>query len=76
MRSDIDKVSSDLVNDKNIVYTENNVIIIKRANELDLIQIYSTNGSLVYSGYEERIDTLVRGFYIVLIGNDVLKIRL
>lgn len=61
---------------KNIVYTENGVIIIKRANESDLIQIYSTNGSLVYSGYDEYIDTLVRGLYFVIIGNDVFKIKL
>lgn len=61
---------------ENIVYTVGNSIIAKRANEADTVMVFSSNGALIYSGRDERIDDLVKGFYIVRIGNDTFKIKL
>lgn len=60
----------------NMVYTSGSSIVVRRAAADLEVKVFTTNGTLIYSGYEERIDDLVNGFYIVQIGKDTFKIKL
>lgn len=60
----------------NMVFTVGTSIVVRRASDDMQVKVFTTNGSMVYSGYDERIDTLVPGYYIVVVGTDSFKIKL
>ena len=61
---------------ENRVYTVGQSVVVEKVSDDTLVRIFNTSGTLIYSGYDERIDDLVLGYYIVIVGNDRFKIRI
>lgn len=62
-------------NDTN-VKVENGQLIVVGINENELITVYNMSGSLIYSGTEHTISSLVPGMYIVKVGKFSHKVAL
>lgn len=52
------------------------VIRITGVRDGERVRVYRENGYLVYDGYETVIDSLVRGLYIVIVGDITMKVVL
>ena len=52
------------------------VMRITGVSEGERVRVYRENGYLVYDGYETTIDSLVRGLYIVMVGDITMKVVL
>lgn len=68
--SGIGEVENDV--DMKIYIMDGSIII---ENNDKLVEVIGINGATVYRGFSNRIDNLVRGIYIVRIGNQIKKVR-
>ena len=61
--------------EKIMVVTDGNSIVVT-GDDAGRIEVYSVNGQCVYSGYETTISGLVKGVYVVKVGNNTYKVLL
>ncbi|MDE6298601.1 MAG: leucine-rich repeat protein, partial [Muribaculaceae bacterium] len=58
------------------IIREGNSISIVGAFDSDKVSIFTVGGTMVYGGFEKRIDNLPAGLYIVIVRNHVFKIMI